>query len=245
VLSDYVSALQHERFTDAFRLLSDQERSYFRSATNLASIFKADDLKIRSFHIVGSRDAGSLGVVGLVSENISFLDQAHQAQGTATVTVPYGLIPIGNSYRVKDPFHPWKALRTTNVETTANGLRATVRKVSLFAGRVEVVITFANVGDGFVTLLPYGRSILRDENGEVYHPIASKSSALTDKQLYLGLRLASSARYTGAISFTMPAPRALHRLTLTIAPSLRDGGDAPFALDFPPIDLDAVGSPSA
>lgn len=235
VLSAYVGALQHERYADAFRLLTGVERSYFANATNFASIFKADDVKIAKFHIIGSRDAGSLGVLGLVSENISFLDQAHQTTGTATVTVPYGLVPSGNTYLIKDPFHPWKAFRPEGIDVTASGLRVTVRKVSFFAGRIEVLLTFANIGDGFVTLLPYGRSVLRDDAGRVFHPIATKVSGLTDKQLYLGLRLASSSRYTGALNFATTSKQTMHRLELTVAPMLRDGADAPFDVALPEI----------
>jgi hypothetical protein len=235
ILGAYVGAIQHERYADAFRLLTNAERGYFRSAANFASIFAADDLKIKSFRIIGSRDGGSLGTIGLVSQNVSFFDNAHQAHGTATVTVPYGLIPTAGSYRIKDPYHPWKAFRATGSETTTNGLRVTARKVSLFAGRIEVLIGFANLGDGFVTLLPYGRSVMRDEKGTVYHPIATKLPALTDKQLYLGLRLAQSAQYTGALNFAVPAGTSPRRLELTIAPNLRDGADAPFEVVLPPI----------
>jgi len=237
VLGAYVGALQQEKYFDAFRLLTSAERSYFENATNFASIFKADDLKIAKFRIIGSRNAGSLGVLGLVRESISFLDQAHQTTGTGTVTVPYGLVPSGNTYLIKDPFHPWKAFRPDAIEASANGLRVTVRKVSFFAGRIEIMLTFANLGDGFVTLLPYGRSVLRDDAGRVFHPIATKLSGLTDKQLYLGLRLASSARYTGALNFATFSKERMRRLELTVAPMLRDGADAPFDVPLPAINV--------
>jgi hypothetical protein len=237
VLNDYVGAIEHERYADAFHLLTSQERTYFRNAQNFESIFTADGLKITSFRIVGSRDAGSLGTIGLVSENISFFDHAHQVPATATVKVPYGLIASHGTYQIKDPFHPWKAFRPTAIETTANGLRVVVRKVSFFTQRIETLLTFTNVGTGFVTVLPYGRSVLRDESGVVFHPLATKVSVYTDKQFYLGLRLAANAQYTGALNFIVTTKVVPHRLMLTIAPALRDGADAPFDLALPPIDV--------
>lgn len=236
VLSAYVSALRDRRYADAYRLMTPSERTYFRTPGNFASIFTADGLRIDSFQIIGSREGGSLGVLGLVSEKVRFFDHAHQAPGSATATVPYGLVRAGDAWEIKDPFHPWKAYRVSGVDATTSGLRISVRKVSHFAGRIEVVMTFANLGAGFVTLLPYGRSVLRGD-GVAYHPIATKVSALTDKRLYLGLRLASSAQYTGALNFAVPASASPTRLELTIAPSLRDGADAPFEVVLPPIGV--------
>jgi hypothetical protein len=237
VLTAYVAAIAKAHYQDAFDLLIPSERAYFKNAVNFGSIFSADGLQITRFSIVGSRDAGTLGVVGLVSEHVSFLDHAHGTRGTATVTVPYGLVPSAKTYRVKDPFHPWKAFLTPDIQGTAGGLRVSVHKVSLFAGRVEILMTFANIGSAFVTLLPYGRSVLRDENGTVMHPIATRLSGLTDKQLYLGLRLAPVAQYTGTLNFETAARFAPHHLTLTLAPFLRDGADAPFEVDLPTIDV--------
>ena len=54
----------------------------------------------------------------------------------------------------------------------------------------------------------------------------------TDRRLFLGVRLASDEQMTGVLSFASPRlddrPR---RFSLTVAPNLRDGSDAPFALD--------------
>ena len=237
VLAAYVSALRDQRYADAFKLLAPNERDYFKTPGNFASIFSADDLRIQSFRIIASRSEGSLGTLGLVSENIHFLDNAHQTQGSATVTVPYGVVHAGGGWAIKDPFHPWKAFRPAGIQTIVSGLRADVRKVSFFAGRVEMLLTFTNQGPGFVTILPYLRTVLRDQNGAVYHPLATKLPALTDRRLYEGLRLASDARYTGALNFQVPARLVPKRLTLTIAPVLRDGADAPFEVAIPPIDV--------
>jgi len=117
-----------------------------------------------------------------------------------------------------------------------DGREAVVRKISLFANRIEIVVTFSNSGDGTVTLLPYRRTALRDERGTSYPILETKLPTLTDRELRLGLRLAGSARYTGALTFSVPDKTPPpHSLMLTIAPSLRDGGDEPFELALPAI----------
>jgi hypothetical protein len=90
-------------------------------------------------------------------------------------------------------------------------------------------MTFANLGDGFVTLLPYGKSVLRDDKGSVYRVAASKNWATTDKHLYEGVPLAPNAQYTGSLAFTAARLDDTNRtFTLDLAPSLREGADAPF-----------------
>ncbi len=237
VLVSYVSALRDGHYADAFRLLAPNERAYFRTAGNYASIFSADELRIGSFRVIASRSEGSLGIVALVSESIHFLDHAHQTQGSATVTVPYGVVHAGDGWAIKDPFHPWKAFRPSGITATVSGLRVDVRKVSFFAGRIQMILTFTNQGSGFVSVLPYGRTVLREGGGGVFHPLATKLPALTDRRLYEGLRLAADARYSGALNFQVPASLVSKRLNLTIAPALRDGADAPFEIALPEIDV--------
>lgn len=123
---------------------------------------------------------------------------------------------------------------------TVSGLRIDVRKVSFFAGRVEMILTFTNQGAGFVTILPYGRTVLRDGSGGIYHPLATKLPALTDRRLYEGLRLAANARYSGALNFQVPARFDPKRLNLTVAPALRDGMDAPFEAVLPQMNVPAT-----
>jgi hypothetical protein len=74
--------------------------------------------------------------------------------------------------------------------------------------------------------------VLRDASGTAYHPVATRLSALTDKTLYMGLRLPSSAEYTGFITFATPDRFRPRSLRLSLAPALADGADAPFSLDF-------------
>jgi hypothetical protein len=236
VLGRYLDALKAGRYDRAYALLSLREQRYFGSADNYGSIFKADQLKLAQWSIVDAKNASG-GVVVTVRENVEFYDFQHQAPLTATARVAYGLLSEGGAVRIKDPYHPWRAVAPPDSTVTTNGLRATVRKVSFFTGYVEFVVTFANVGDSGVTLLPYGRSVLRDDTGKVFHPIETAVDQLTDRQLRLGLVLPSAAQYTGHVSFYTPDRFTPKSLTATFAPSLRDGGDAPFELELPAIPL--------
>ena len=67
-----------------------------------------------------------------------------------------------------------------------------------------MVVTFANLGDNFVTVLPYGKSVLRDDRGGVYRILATKNWTVTDKPLFEGVPLAPNAQYTGSLAFTAP-----------------------------------------
>jgi hypothetical protein len=160
----------------------------------------------------------------------------HTSRPPAIVGALYGLASEDGGYRIHDEARAWKAFDPPGSAATQDKLTATVRKVSFYPGRVQVVVTFANLGDSFVTLLPYGRSVLRDEAGNPYRLIETKLPDLTDRQLRLGLRLAGSGEYTGALTFAAPAGvRPAQALSLVVGPVLRDGADAPFTLQFDPI----------
>jgi hypothetical protein len=81
-----------------------------------------------------------------------------------------------------------------------------------------------------VTILPYGRSVLRDDRGGIYRLIATKDWSITDKRLYEGIPLAPDAEYTGSMAFSTAArfAEADRGWSLTLAPALRDGGTEPF-----------------
>jgi hypothetical protein len=232
VLQQYLVALQAGRYDRAYALLSSDEQKYFRSAANYASVFAADRLKIESFSILASK-TDRVGTVALVNERIEFFDQAHQTPGHASAKVAYGILPAGSGYAIKDPYHPWRALAPAGLVGETSGVRVIVRKFSFYTGRLEMVATFQNTADRPVTLLPYGRSSLRDESGKSYPPIASKLAGLTDKTLYTGLRLPVSGEYTGLMTFLTPDRFAPASLTLTVAPVLFDGGDTPFVVPLP------------
>jgi hypothetical protein len=227
----YVDAVAAKRYGDAYALLDAPARAYFRSARNYASVFSADGFALDSYTLLGSRGDAAFRLY-FAREAIHLFDPDHDAPATADVTVAYGVIGTGARARIKDLGHPWRAV-ATSVSATSDGLRVRVKKVSFYAHAIACVVTFANLGNGFLTLLPYGRSVLRDAAGHIYRPIVNtKSWADTDRRLFLGVRLASGAEVTGVLSFAAPRlPDGALRFTLTVAPNLRDGAALPFALD--------------
>lgn len=241
VLVRYLDALVHERYDVAFALLSGPERRYFASAKNFATVFTADRLHIDRYRVLGSSTVARAGTVAIVSEHVRFFDHAKDEVGTLDASIRYGVVPGPHGPAIKDPFHPWHAIAPTGVAIEKNGIRATVRKVSFFTGRVEIIVTFANYGTQSVTILPYGRSVLRDDAGRSYVPLATKLPSLTDRILFEGLVLAPSARYTGALTFATVDRFAPKALGITLAPIVADGGDAPFDLTIPNFDVRAPG----
>jgi len=227
----YVNALAAHRYAAAYALLDAPAQTYFRNARNYASAFTADAFAIASYTFVGTRGNARFRLY-FARESIRLDDPATDETATTTVTVPYGVIGSGASARIKDLGRPWRAF-ATSVSARASGLRVTVKKVSFYQHTIACVVTFANLGDGYLTLLPYGRSVLRDENGHVYPLIRNpRSWQDTDRRLFLGVRLAADAQVTGVLSFASPRldDRA-RRFTLTVGPNLRDGAEGPFALD--------------
>jgi hypothetical protein len=235
-LDRYLGAIGNGKYPDAFRLLTAAERSYFANADNFASAFKADQFKVARYKLLRVA-AAPQGVVAIVSEDVEFFDHAHQTTATATARVAYGLLNEGGNVRVKDPSHPWRAILPENATAEVDKLRVTVRKISFFTGRIEFLLTFVNHGDNAVTLLPYGRTLLRDEGGVAYHLIETKLPTLTDRNLRRGLLLAGSAQYTGALTFFTPDRFTPKTLNLTVGKELRDGADAPFEVAVPPIGV--------
>jgi len=238
LVRSYVAALAAQRYADAYALLDAPARAYFRNARNFASAFTADGFAIASYALVGTRGGASFRVY-FVHESIRLADPARDVPATASVTVPYGVIGSGAGARIKDLGRPWRAFATA-ASTTANGLRVTVKKVSFYEHEVALVVTFANVGNGFISILPYGRSVLRAGDGAIYRPIAAAGGVHTDRRLFLGVHLAADAEVTGVLSFATPRlDDGARRFTLTVGPNLRDGADAPFALDVPNLAVPA------
>jgi len=237
VLQRYLNALEHGRFDTAFALLSDDERRYFGSPANLASVYAADRLKIDSFVIVESKNA-PLGTLAIVSEHVEFFDHAHQSPAAVTAKVPYGIVkgPHGQ-FRIADRLHPWRAFAPADASASQDEVRIIIRKVSFFTGRVELVATFQNLGEATVTILPYLRTVVRDDAGRVYHPIESRLPGFTDRTLFTGLRLVPGSQYTGLMTFSTPNRFAPKSLSASFAPALLDGADAPFSIDLPAFSL--------
>jgi hypothetical protein len=234
-LAHYLTALTKGDYTGAYALLVPELQAYYRNAANFASTFAADGFRVQQYSLVGSRgDATSRAYT--VAQKIAWIDHANEHTALARLREPFIVATVGSSYRVLYPGdHPWRAYRA-DATTNLDGAHVTVRKVSFFPRRIEVVVNFMNLGTAFVTFLPYGRSVLKDEGGRVFPVLQTKNWILTDRQLFLGLRLAPRAQYTGAISFESPQlDEGVHTFALTIAPVLRDGADAPVEIVLPPL----------
>ena len=175
--------------------------------------------------------------VAIVSEKLEFFSYKAQRPGSLTAKVPYGIVSTGGTLGIKDPYHPWLAIVPKDWSATASGVSVTVRKISFFTGQLELVLAFENRGDATVTVLPYGRTIVRDETGKVHQPIETKLPGLTDSELYTGVRLVPNAQYVGTMTFFTPDRFTPSTLAATVAPFLLDGADAPFNLELPPYPI--------
>ena len=230
IVHRYLAALQAKRYADAMRLLDANERAYFRTPANFASGFKADGFALRDYAVIDVRGMAPSRIV-VARERIAVVDPAHDTRVTTSVTVPYLVTGSGTRARIVDAGRPWRALASAASGVSGN-LRVTVKKLALYPRTIRIVVTMQNTGSRFVTVLPYGRSILRDSAGAVYRPLETNDWHLTDRQLFLGIRLAPNTRYTGAIAFVTPLlDDRTRRFSLTLGPSVRDGGETPFSVD--------------
>ena len=232
VVRTYIDALRAARYDVAFALLTDDERKYYGDAAAFRSVFAADGVVLRRASIAGAR-GDDRGRVFFVRERIAYVDHATDNRREVDATVPLGVLREHGALHVKDPGKPYRAFASAS-SANVSGLRVTVKKVDFFPDRIDVVVTFANVGDNFVTLLPYGKSVLRDDRGGVYRILATKNWTVTDKPLYQGVPLAPNAQYTGSLAFTASRLGDVKRSwSLTVAPALREGGDEPFEVTVP------------
>lgn len=228
VVKRYVDALRAGDYERAYGLLTDEERRYFRDAAAFRSVFAADGYALKSATIVAAR-GGPAGRVFLVREKLAFVDHRTDRVHQLETDVPVGVLPEHGALHVKDPGKPYRAFASAS-SADASGLRVTVKKVEFWPDRIAVVLTFANLSDGYVTVLPYGKSVLRDDKGTVYRVLSTKNWALTDRQLFVGIPLAPQAQYTGQLTFTAAGrvDDLARTFSLDVAPALRDGADAPF-----------------
>jgi hypothetical protein len=232
VVKKYVDALRAGRYDAAFAMLTDDERKYYGDAAAYRSVFAADGVVVRRASVAGAR-GDDRGRVYFVRERIAYVDHATDKRREVDATVPLGVLPEHGVLHVKDPGKPYRAFASAST-ANVSALRVTVKKVDFFPDRIDVVVTFANLGDNLVTLLPYGKSVLRDDRGGVYRILATKNWTITDKPLFQGVPLAPSSQYTGSLAFTAPRLGDVKRSwTLTVAPALREGADEPFEVTVP------------
>ncbi len=231
VVLHYLADLRDDRYSDAYRLLESAGKAYFREPDNFRSVYRADAYRILAFAPLRARGDDRRGRVFFMRETARFRDHAHDVDLRVTATVPIGAVFDRGGWKVKDPGHPWRAF-ASRASGAASGLRVTVKKVSFFARRIETVVTIANLGSGFVTVLAYGKSILHDAAGVPYRVIETRDWSVTDKTLFEGLRLAPDAQYTGFLNFACQRlDDAQRSFVLSIRPMLADGSNTPFGID--------------
>jgi hypothetical protein len=232
LIEKYIAAQRAARYDVAFGLLVDSERSYFGDPDSYRSVFDADGIALESARLIGT-EGDDNGRVYFVRERIAFVDHATDARRELEATVPLGVVREHGVLHIKDPGKPYRAFASASTVDTS-GLRISVKKFEFFPDRIDLIVTFANVGDNFVTILPYGKSVLRDDQGGVYRILAIKNWAITDKRLFEGIPLAPNAQYTGWLAFSATRLDSHKRAwSLTVAPALRDGSDAPFDVTIP------------
>ncbi len=232
LIEKYVAAQRAARYDIAYGLLVDSERKYFGDPQSYRSVYDADGIALESARLIGA-DGNDNGRVYFVRERIAFVDHATDARRELEATVLLGVVREHGVLHVKDPGKPYRAFATAST-VDASGLRVTVKKVEFFPDRIDMIVTFANVGDNFVTVLPYDKSVLRDDQGGVYRILALKDWSITDKRLFEGIPLAPNAQYTGWLAFSATRLDGQKRAwSLTVAPALRDGAEAPFDVTIP------------
>lgn len=232
VVQKYVDALRGGNYPGAFALLTDDLRRYYGDVDAYRSVFQADGYVLEQAKIVGAR-GDDRGRVYFVRENLAYVDHATDKRRRLTAIVPLGVLPEHGALHVKDPGKPYRAFASSST-ADASGLHVTVKKVDFYPDRIDVVVTFANTGDNYVTLLPYGRSVLRDDRGGVYRISATNDWTVTDRRLFEGVPLPPGAEYTGSLAFSASRFGDVKRSwTLTLAPALREGADAPFDVTVP------------
>ena len=235
----YAAALGGGDYAKAYGMLTDAMQRYFGNVANYASVWKADRYSIANPKAVKTKSSKDLTLVALSAE-VGFFDHGAQTERQGRVVLPFVVARERGGYRIDDEGHPYRSFVPPDASVDHDGAKVAVRKLSFFGRRIECTVTFENHGESFITFLPYGRTVLRDEQN-VYRLFETRDWLLTDRRLFEGLRLAAPARYSGTLNF-----QADHRLddrartfSLTVAPALREGGEKPLEFALPPIAVPA------
>ena len=236
----YARAVGSGAYDTAYAMLTAPMQRYFGSPRNYASVFVAERFSGTGQKAVRVEQAKGAHIV-TVRETIAFLNHGTQQLGHGQLTLRYRVVREGNAYRVDDEGHPYRSyVPAGDVAVSRKGAKVIVRELAFYPRRIELALTFENEGNAFITFLPYGRTLLRD-GSNVYHPLDTRNWLLTDRQLFLGLRLAPNARYTGQIDFLTPGrlDERAHTYELTVAPALPEGADQPIEFVLPAIAVPA------
>lgn len=235
----YVRALGSGDYAKAYAMLTPSAQRYFGNLPNFASVWISDRFscgRVQALHVQTGRGAQ----IVTIREQIGYFNYGTQRRAHGTITTSYAVLHEHGRYRIDDGGHPYRSFVPSGITAQHRGIKVTVRELAFYARRLEVTLTFENDGQGFVTFLPYGRSFVRD-GGAVYHPLRTRDWLLTDRQLFLGLRLAADARYTGQLNFLVDRrlDDRVRSLALVVAPAVGEGAERPEEFDLPPIDVPA------
>ncbi len=236
----YARAVGSGAYEKAYTMLTAAMQRYFGSLRNYESVFVAERFSATDPKAVRVEHAKGAQIVTL-RESIAFLNHGTQQLGHGRLELRYRIVREGEGYRVDDEGHPYRSyVAGGDLGVNRKGVKIIVRELAFYPRRIELALTFENDGNAFVTFLPYGRTLLRD-GSNVYHPLDTRNWLLTDRQLFLGLRLAPNARYTGQIDFLTPGRLDDRARTydLTLAPALPEGADQPIEFVLPPIAVPA------
>lgn len=236
----YARAVGRGDYAAAYGLLARGTQRYFKSIANFASVFQAERFRASGAKAIGAVQTKS-NVVVTIREDITYLNHGTQAEGRGRLVTRYVVVREARAYRVDDGGHPYRSFVPTPASRVErDGVRLTVRELAFYPRRIELTLSFENRGNAFVTFLPYGRTLLRDQYG-AYHPLVTRDWLLTDRRLFLGLRLPPDGRYTGQIDFLVDGrlDDRTRDFSLSVAPALREGADEPEAFGLPQITVPA------
>ncbi|GAC1500798.1 MAG: hypothetical protein NVS1B14_04930 [Vulcanimicrobiaceae bacterium] len=228
-LDRYLRALERADYASAYAMLPAPARAYYKERANFSSVFVASGARLEAYRV-----ASRTGPPGAVD----FTVEERVRVGTAAKTlasITYRVALERGTYRVDDRAHPMRAV-AIHVAAERNGASVTARRIDFFPRQIAIALTFTNRAPGFVTFLPYNKTVLIDDRGGVYRAIQTKDWRQTDRSFFLGVRLAQNAQLSGTMHFAAPAGARPSRLQLEIAPVLRERGRvAPFSIPLPPI----------
>jgi hypothetical protein len=232
----YARAVGSSNYAQAYGMLTSTMQRYFGSLRSYESVFTAERFSAIAPSAVRVQASKNAQIV-TVRESIQYLNHGTQQLGRGRLELRYRIVREGNAYRVDDEGHPYRSYVPSGpAAVDRNGVKIIVRELAFYPRRIELALTFENDGNAFITFLPYGRTLLR-EGSNVYRPLETRNWLLTDRRLFLGLRLAPNARYTGQIDFLTPGrldDRA-RSYDLTVAPALPEGADEPIEFVLPAI----------
>lgn len=231
VLNRYLQAIQSHAYSRAYGMLNAQSRRYYQTESNFSSVFQAPDVELLRYRIL--RISGKRRMSVLVQEEAR---RSEFGRGRVAVSLrrSYTVVRENNTYAIVDVGHPYKIIKP-EIGATSNGVRVILHAVEFYPDVIAMTLTMQNLQSGFAMLFPYNKTVLTDDRDRVYHALITKDWRLTDRQLFLGLRLAGNEEYTGVMRFVIPVHAIAREFHLEISPVVRDRAALPFSVRLPAV----------